>query len=234
MKKEVGPLYQKLKDYIIKHIDNGDWLPSQRVLSEYELVDKFNVSRMTANRALRELTSEGYIQRIPGVGSFVAEPEAESHLLEIHNIADEIESRGHTHSLKIISNKKVKAKAELANQMQIKPGSSIFHSVIIHMENHIPIQHEDRYVNPQIAPEYGKVDFNNQTPGEYLLAIAPLQQVEHTVHARQPDLQLAKRLHMADNEACLIVNRRTWSNGNIATVVTLSHPGSRYHLSGMI
>ena len=38
--------------------------PSDRVPSENELVETMSVSRMTANRALRELNDEGYVDRI--------------------------------------------------------------------------------------------------------------------------------------------------------------------------
>ena len=50
------PRYQQLKDMIIRRISSGDLRPADRVPSEYELVEATGVSRMTANRALRELT----------------------------------------------------------------------------------------------------------------------------------------------------------------------------------
>ena len=64
--------------------------PGDRVPSENELVESMNVSRMTANRALRELNDEGYVERIAGRGTFVADYRSQSHLLEVQNIADEI------------------------------------------------------------------------------------------------------------------------------------------------
>ena len=92
------PRYQQLKDSIIARISSGDLLPSDRVPSENELVETMNVSRMTANRALRELNDEGYVERIAGRGTFVSDYRSRSHLLEVHNIADEIERRGNVHS----------------------------------------------------------------------------------------------------------------------------------------
>ena len=49
------PRYQQLKDFIIEQISSGELQPSDRVPSENELVESKSVSRMTANRALREL-----------------------------------------------------------------------------------------------------------------------------------------------------------------------------------
>ncbi len=57
---------------------------------------------MTANRALRELNDEGYVDRVAGRGTFVSDYRSQSHLLEVHNIADEIALRGHAHSSQVI------------------------------------------------------------------------------------------------------------------------------------
>ena len=61
------PRYRQLKELIIRRISTGELRPRDRVPSENELVDSTGVSRMTANRALRELTDEGYVERVAGV-----------------------------------------------------------------------------------------------------------------------------------------------------------------------
>ena len=84
------PLYQQLKDHIIGRISSGELRPSDRVPSENDLVAAMSVSRMTANRALRELTDEGYVERIAGRGTFVSDLKARSDVLEVRDIAEEI------------------------------------------------------------------------------------------------------------------------------------------------
>jgi DNA-binding GntR family transcriptional regulator len=85
---EPQPLYAKVKDHILSHIRSGVWAPGARVPSENELVESFGISRMTANRALRELTADGFLARVPGVGTFVREATpARSSLVELRNIA---------------------------------------------------------------------------------------------------------------------------------------------------
>ncbi|ODN72400.1 HTH-type transcriptional regulator FrlR [Methylobrevis pamukkalensis] len=91
------PLYQGLKREIRDRIARGDWAAGTRVPSENELVAEFGVSRMTANRALRELAAEGLVVRVKGAGSFVADAKGHSALVEVRNIADEIRARGHDH-----------------------------------------------------------------------------------------------------------------------------------------
>lgn len=70
--------------------------------SENQLVNELGMSRMTINRALRELTSEGYLERTSGVGTFIAERKPHSNLLQIANIADEIISRGHRYHCEVL------------------------------------------------------------------------------------------------------------------------------------
>ena len=58
MSDEPAPIYQRVKQAIVSQIREGLWKANQRVPSESELVNELGVSRMTINRALRELTSD--------------------------------------------------------------------------------------------------------------------------------------------------------------------------------
>ncbi|RTZ97716.1 MAG: histidine utilization repressor, partial [Deltaproteobacteria bacterium] len=85
-------LYLQVKDYILERIGSGKWPPDQRIPSENQLVKRLGVSRMTVNRALRELSAEGRLVRIQGVGSFVAHPRPLTTLFQIISIDKEIRS----------------------------------------------------------------------------------------------------------------------------------------------
>ena len=226
------PLYLQVKRHILDNIGSGKWSASMRVPSENDIVKSFGVSRMTANRALRELRDEGVLVRIAGVGSFVADSLAHAHPLEIRSIADEIRSRGHVHRAEIVSLERVRAVAELAEDFGIAPRGELYCSVIVHFENERPIQLEDRHVLPKLAPEYLKVDFTQTTPTDYLIKVAPLQEAEHQLRAVMPDERTRKLLAMKRDEPCLVVIRRTWTAAQIASVARLYYPGSRYELSG--
>jgi len=226
------PLYLQVKRYILDNIGSGKWSAATRVPSENEIVKSFKVSRMTANRALRELRDEGVLVRVAGVGSFVADQHAHAHPLEIRGIADEIRRRGHTHRAEIVSLERIRAVGKLAEDFGIAPRSELYCSVIVHYENDRPIQLEDRYVLPKLAPDYLKVDFNQTTPYDYLVKVAPLQEAEHLLRAVMPDERTRKLLAMKREEPCLLVIRRTWTAGQIASVAKLFYPGSRYEMSG--
>ena len=144
MSAQAKPRYQQLKDLIIDQISSGDLRPHDRVPSENELVESTGVSRMTANRALRELTSEGYVNRVAGIGTFVSDLKAHSHVLEVRNIADEVAYRGHAHSAHVIRKIRQAADDEVAQALHIPAGTDVFNVFLVHCEDGLPIQVEDR------------------------------------------------------------------------------------------
>lgn len=226
------PRYQQLKDLIIERISTGELQPSDRVPSENDLVNSMNVSRMTANRALRELTDEGYVDRVAGRGTFVSDFRSQSHVLEVQNIADEIAGRGRVHACAVLRQSRQHARGEVAKALHVEQGVDVFHLLLVHLENGTPIQLEDRLVLASFAPGCGEQDFRVVTPSAYLTSISPLQEAEQSVRAQIPNAAVRRHLKMADDEPSLVVIRRTWSGGKPVTFARLHHPGSRYELTG--
>ncbi|CAN7213428.1 histidine utilization repressor [Pararhizobium sp. LjRoot235] len=225
-----APLYAGVKQMILDRIQSGEWPPKHRVPSENELVAELGVSKMTANRALRELASEGELVRIQGVGSFVAERKGYSELFEVRNIAEEIDERGHVHQASVIVLAQEKAAPDVADALGLSIGAPVFHSLIVHSENGVPVQIEDRFVNPEAAPGYLDQDFTKQTPNAYLTAEAPLSGSEHIVEAAMPQPWECKLLVILRTEPCLLIRRRTWSSKRVVSFARLVYPGNRYRL----
>ena len=223
--------YLQVKDFILEQIAGGTLRAGERVPSENELTRTLTVSRMTANRALRELAADGVLVRVAGVGTFVAEQRVHAHPLEVRNIADEIRARGHEYRVKVLALDSVSASRELAERCGVKPGAQLDYSLLTHFEDAAPLQVEERYVNPQVAPGYLRNDFSRTTPHEFLIRVAPLQRAEHIVRALVPERRIRRLLRLEAGEACLLIMRRTFSHGRIASVADLYHPGSRYELA---
>jgi GntR family histidine utilization transcriptional repressor len=223
-------LYQKVKDFVVGKIHDGSFKPGDRVPSEHDLVAKFGIARMTVNRALRELAEQGRVVRLPGVGTFVAEDKPQATLLHIVNLADEIRHRQHSYRCQIVEVARVPAPLEIAPALEVDTGESIYHSVCVHWEENVPVQLEDRYVNPKVVPDYLKQDFRKITPSEYLIKTIPYDDVEHVVDAVLPTAEQAEYLRMRVTQPCLVLTRRTWTRGVPVTFVRCVHPGTRYRL----
>lgn len=226
------PRYRQVMDFIISMIHSGKLKTNDRVPSENELVELLGIARMTANRALRQLADDGYVTRLTGVGTFVADTRPHSDVLRVRNIAHEIRARGHVHSAEVIKLEEVSADERLSERLQLRPGARLFHSVILHLESGQPIQYEDRYVCPSLAPDYLRIDFTKETPNAYLTRVAPLHTAEHIITASMPSAKVRQLMSMAPGEPCLVIKRRTWTEGRPVSLAELSHPGSSYELIG--
>ncbi|MCF8157229.1 MAG: histidine utilization repressor [Rhodoferax sp.] len=226
------PAYLQVKAFVQQHISTGQWRPGDPVPSEATLMQQFGISRMTVNRALRELTAEGMVTRIQGSGTYVAELHRIASNLTIRDIQEEVVERGHVHGARVLLSQAEKATAELAKSLGLRAGAKVFHTVLVHLENGLPIQYEDRYVNPAAAPDYLKTDFTQTTPTRHLLTEAPLTEASYAIEACLPTAEQAKHLGIAATEACLAMVRRTVSGAHVASVVRLIYPGSRYSFAG--
>ncbi len=226
------PAYQRVKQHVLDRIQNGQWREGDAIPGEEALAREFGVSRMTVNRAIRELSDEQIVERIQGSGTYVAQQKYQSTLVAIRNIAEEIAARGHRHRSELHKLERVKAGEALARAFGVKPEATLFHSVVVHFENDLPIQVEDRHVNPAVAPDYLTQDFTSQTPNAYLMRVAPLQGVSFEIEALHPPQTVAEMLAMPAGEPCLVLRRQTRSMGKIASVAAMWHPASRYQFTG--
>jgi GntR family histidine utilization transcriptional repressor len=224
------PLYERVKQHLRARIEAGEWRDGERLPSEHELMARFSASRMTVHRALREMSAAGMVHRVQGLGTFVAKETPRLALLEVTDIADDIASRGNKHEARVVTLEARRADPALAAAFGIRRGDKIFASDIVHEEDGVPVQLEQRFITPAFAPDYLIQDFTLITTNAYLTAIAPPKEVEHVIHAVMPDARVQALLDIPAHEACLLLERRTWTEAGPATKSHLIHPGSRYSL----
>ncbi|WBA15978.1 histidine utilization repressor [Salinivibrio proteolyticus] len=226
-----APRFQQIKDYIVNKIEQQVWPVGARIPTEHELCAQFNVSRMTVNKAVRDLVNEGRLERTPRLGTFVTQPKAESPLMDIRNIADEVTARGQTYRSDIRTLKRISASADVAMRLGVMLGTDVFFSEIVHYADNVPLQLEQRWVNPALAPDYLHQDFSQHTPNEYLSQVCPVNTIEHTVEAIIASDSVRQALAMKADEPCLLLHRRTWSQQTLVSAALLYHPGARYKLT---
>lgn len=227
-----APLYEKVKQYILDKINQGEWGGEARLPGEPELARELEISRMTINRAMRELTDARVLERVPGVGTFVAAPSPAPAVVKIHNIADEIVARGQRHGSRVYKLEREFPPRFVHEAMELSRRRKIYHSVIVHYANSIPAQLEDRYVLSDFAPDYVKQDFTKMTTTDYLYSITPPTRAEHLIEAVAASEEMSGYLRIKQSEPCLMVTRRTWVGPILTSYMRMVHPGSRYRLLG--
>ena len=228
------PIFQRIKDYLNGEIASGRWKAGELVPSEQALVRQFGVSRMTVNRAVRELTAENILTRRQGAGTFVAPRKYQATLVEIRNIADEIRARGRRHHSRVHLLAQEPATPLLASRFERDAGTPLFHSIIVHFEDDVALQVEDRWVNPACAPAYLDQDFEAITPNEHLMVAAPLQGATYSIEALPAPPAIAALLSVQEGASCLVLRRRTTSMGRVASSVTMWYPGALCQFDGTV
>lgn len=227
-------LGQQVRAHVLDKVESGEWREGDRIPSEAQLAEQFSASRMTIHIALRDLAAEGVLVRRQGAGTFVAARRPQSTFLELRNIHSEIEERGNHHTTDVVLVEQVNCDMGLATEMNVSPGSEMYHTVLVHRENGRPLQIEDRFVNPRFSPDYLDQDFSLITPYQHLMAAGQLEEVEHIIQAVPADARCCQLLEMVPGDPVLLMRRRTWSRGMVASSARLYHPGSRFSMAGRL
>lgn len=120
-----SPLYQQIKALITKSLQSGEWRPGELIPSEVELANRFKVSQGTVRKAIDELSAENLVVRRQGKGTFVAthhEARAQFRFLRLKpDVGD-----AHYPENTVTEARRLRAPADVARQLDIKTGDSVF------------------------------------------------------------------------------------------------------------
>lgn len=121
------PLYSQIKAIIQAQIDDEELKPGDRAPSERGLATRYGVSRMTARQALQALEQEGLIQRVQGVGSFVAQSKITESLPHLIGFSEDMRRRGLAPSTQVLSIREELPTRLLAKELQLNLGQTVTH-----------------------------------------------------------------------------------------------------------
>lgn len=233
MKNLQGPVYQCLKQAITQLVKQGQWPAEMLIPSEMALVVALGVSRMTVNRAMRELTVEGVLQRQQGVGTFVAARKPLQLGLAVEDIADQITQSGAQHSLQVLRQTQAGATSDEAKQMAVAVGTPLFRGVFIHFADDKPVQLEERLLNVELVPDFAQQDFSHITPYQFMRQQQAVERVEKWVEAVLPQRWEAQLFGFGENKPCLQMHRTVWAENQIVSQVRLLTPDLILQLEGV-
>jgi len=224
------PLYQVIHDEIEQRIRSGQWPPGYRVPSELDLAADYGCARMTVNKALSRLASEGYITRRKRAGSVVARPHALSAVLEIHDIAAEVQSLGREYGYRLLARRDGMESGEVAAHFGIERHAHLLALTALHQAGGLPFCFEERWINLEAVPGAADASFTDEAPGSWLLRRVPWNEAEHEISARGASGPAAGALGVAMGTPCLVIERRTWNEAHVVTFVRLTYPGESHTL----
>ena len=144
------PYYHQLKLFIVGQIESGRLIPQQRLSSESEFCERYNISRTVVRQAIKELKNDGFLTTEKGRGTFVAKPRIIEGLAQsLAGFYEDLEKRGYRVTSGIIGNEVSTASPSVAMALKIKPESPVIKISRLRKLNNEPSVFVTTYI-PQI------------------------------------------------------------------------------------
>lgn len=115
------PVYVQLADILRRQILAGIYRPGERLPSENMLVETYQVSPMTARRAINLLAAQGVVSTVQGRGTFVKEVEIRSAAFYLQDLKQLFSENDDT-TVKLIEARFQPADERVARKLQIPEG----------------------------------------------------------------------------------------------------------------
>lgn len=224
-------LHSRILADIEGRIVSGEWSPGYRLPFEVDLAVQFGCSRMTMNKVLAQLVRSGLVERRKKSGTFVSHPKAQSAILDIHDIKDEVQSLNLSYRYSQVSTARRVSDAADMTRLGLAAPSEILDLTCIHFAGREPFCLENRLINLTTVPQAADFSFQDVAPGPFLMAQIPWTAAQHRIQALPAGKIEAKLLALDLKQACLVIERQTWGQDGPVTNVRLTYPGDRHVLT---
>lgn len=145
------PIYYQLQEFLKALIDKGELQPGDVIPTEREYAETFQISRMTVRQALTQLVNEGYLHRIQGKGTFVAERKIEQPLYRLRSFTEDMEARGLQPSSQLISFETIPVNNQIASQLGIQENEPVYEIKRIRLADDVPMALEANYISANLV-----------------------------------------------------------------------------------
>lgn len=225
-------LHDSIRSAIEGQILSGELKPGDRIPFEHELMEAYDCSRMTVNKAVVELVNRGLIVRRRRAGSFVAQPPSDSTMLDIPDIQADLQQRGKSYSYRLLKRRIRAARKARKTEMDLARGGRLLELVSLHGADGKPYALEERLISLETVSDAAGADFSVSPPGTWLLDHVPWSQAEHRISAIAADEETARLLYLERGAPCLVLERQTWHDKLPVTYVCQTFPGERHKFVG--
>jgi GntR family transcriptional regulator len=215
------PLHSQIRSELLSEIRSGRFRPGDQIPTEPELISRFNVSRTTVRRALRDLEAMGLIDRQSGRGSFVREPRLEQELERLTGFVEDMRALGLSPSAKVVTIERVAASREVAEHLHLGLGEQAIHIERVRLANGQPVCFDDSYfreeLGSRIAQENLEVDpFYSILEEKYGLG---LSDADYVLAASRAGARVAGLLGLEAGEPILLIERTTYAKPDSVPVL---------------
>ncbi|MGQ9634242.1 MAG: GntR family transcriptional regulator [Bryobacteraceae bacterium] len=203
------PMYQQLYNHLRTLIRSGEFPVGGKFLTERQIAERFGVSRVTANKALSSLVSEGLLEFRKGVGTLVRAKALDYNLRYLVSFTEEAIAAGKRPRTQVLHFETVEAKDvldEVPALLKAEPESKLYYVERLRLADNLPVIYERRYIVAEYCPELNRSDLERSLYAlwteKYRLEIEGADERIRAVHLRGPE---ARILRVRDGAAGLLI-----------------------------
>ncbi|MFD1037218.1 GntR family transcriptional regulator [Virgibacillus byunsanensis] len=156
------PLYLQLMEGLVKKIDAQEYQEHEKLPSERELCEIYDLSRITVRQTLQELEREGYIYKLHGKGTFVSSKSFNQNLVKLYSFTEEMKAMGKTPTTQVISFQEIAIDERLAAKINLAPLDEVYQVVRLRLADEEPLMHEISYLPKKNFPDLTEKDLNQR------------------------------------------------------------------------
>lgn len=200
------PRYYEIEQALRGRIANrkpGDVLPS-----DAELCSEFGVSRMTARNAMARLATEGIVQRLPGRGTFVAEPPVHRQAGSLISFTDEMRRSGRRPSSRLLSRRLHDATRAEREQLELGEGARVVRLLRLRLADEEPVALERAIFEGGLAPVLMEAELEHGSLFEVLVGTGRVPTAGNARLTAQPATAADARALGVPRGSALLVERR--------------------------
>ena len=208
------PMHTQIREIVRRRVLDGTYPPHSQMPSESQMMEAFDVSRITIRQALGDLQKEGLIFKIAGKGSFVAKPKAFQSLSRLQGFGEAMSPAGYETFSQVLSSRQTVASDVVARRLQVKPGEPVYEIQRLRYLNREPISVDQSYFPIAIGERLVREDLAARDVFVILendLGLH-LTHADVQIEAISADDFLARHLRMDEASPLLRIERLTYAN----------------------
>lgn len=223
------PAYLFIHDNLKEAIDQGLWKIGQRLPSERDLAEEFQVSRMTLRQAITVLVEEGILERRVGSGTYVAGRRVQEKMRGTTSFTEIVTSQGKMPSSKLISYQRQKASQTQANKLGLTTRDYVIQMERIRYADNIPLVYEETIIPEKLIKNFNQTDITEhffQTLSNHGHEIGKSSQM---IYAQNASEKVANFLDIKPGHAVLALTQLSYlKSGHPFEFVRSQYVGDRF------
>lgn len=221
--------YITIHDKIKEEIDDHIWKIGERLPSERDLAERFNVSRMTLRQAITMLVEEGMLERKVGSGTYVASTRVQEKMRGTTSFTEIVHSQGKSPSTKLISYQKKLASETERQRLQLGANDLVIRMERIRYADNVPLVFEVASIPEKLIRNFNKTDITNHFFKTLAVNGYEIGKSQQTIYAKTASDRVAEYLEVAKGHAILALTQVSYfTDGQAFEYVRSQYVGDRF------